>query len=61
MQDFAEDRLNVSVVISMLKSEIVDLPYPKQPAFTERKIALDTDSSQSYSVNNVTVTMVQGW
>ncbi|KAL0012593.1 hypothetical protein SO802_007701 [Lithocarpus litseifolius] len=60
VQDFAEDRPNVSVVISMLKSEIVDLPHPKQPAFTERKIALDTDSSQSCSVNNVTVTMVQG-
>ena len=60
VQDFAEDRPNVSAVISMLKSEIVDLPHPKQPAFTERQIALDTDSSQSCSVNNVTVTIVQG-
>ncbi|KAL4601693.1 hypothetical protein ACB092_10G000100 [Castanea dentata] len=60
VQDFSEDRPNVSVVISMLKSEIVDLPHPKQPAFTERKIALNRDSSQSCSINNVTVTMVQG-
>ena len=60
VQEFAKDRPIVSVVISMLKSEIVDLPHPKQPAFTERKIVLDTDSSQSCSVNNVTVTMVQG-
>ena len=46
VQEFAKDRPIVSVVISMLKSEIVDLPHPKQPTFTERQIASDTDSSQ---------------
>ncbi|XP_059439287.1 G-type lectin S-receptor-like serine/threonine-protein kinase At1g11330 [Corylus avellana] len=64
VQEFAKDRPTVSIVISMLKSEIIDLPLPKQPAFTERQIAPDTDSSQhnpsQCSVNNVTVTMVQG-
>ncbi|XP_059436890.1 G-type lectin S-receptor-like serine/threonine-protein kinase At1g11300 [Corylus avellana] len=64
VQDFANDRPTVSIVISMLKSEIIDLPLPKQPAFTERQIAPDTSSSQNNpskcSVNNVTVTMVQG-
>ena len=64
VQEFAKDRPIVSVVISMLKSEIVDLPHPKQPAFTERQIALDTKSSQHTQikcyVNNVTITMVQG-
>ena len=64
VQEFAKDRPIVSVVISMLKSEIVDLPHPKQPAFIERKIALDTKSSQrrqrKCSDNNVTITMVQG-
>jgi hypothetical protein len=55
VQDFAKDRPTVSVVISMLKSETFDLPLPKQPAFVERQISLDVDS-----LNNVTVTMVQG-
>jgi len=39
----------------MLKSETIDLPLPKQPAFTERHIAPD-----AASLNNVSVTMVQG-
>ena len=65
VQEFAKDRPIVSVVISMLKSEIVDLPHPKQPTFTERQIASDTDSSQGgqvffFPINDVTVTMVQG-
>ncbi|GMY37168.1 G-type lectin S-receptor-like serine/threonine-protein kinase At1g11300 [Fagus crenata] len=64
VQEFSKDRPTVSVVISMLKSEIVDLPRPKQPAFIERLTALDSESAQRSqgicSVNNVTVTMVQG-
>ena len=64
VQDFAKERPTISVVISMLKSEIVDLPRPKQPAFIERQIVSDTDSSiggkKKFSVNDVTVTMVQG-
>ncbi|XP_062161866.1 G-type lectin S-receptor-like serine/threonine-protein kinase SD1-13 [Alnus glutinosa] len=55
VQDFAKDRPTVSVVISMLKSETIDLPHPKQPAFTERQIA-----PNAVSLNNVTFTMVQG-
>ncbi|XP_062160840.1 G-type lectin S-receptor-like serine/threonine-protein kinase At1g11330 [Alnus glutinosa] len=55
VQDFAKDRPTVSVVISMLKSETIDLPLPKQPAFTERQISPDAGS-----LNNVTVTIVQG-
>ena len=64
VQEFSKDRPTVSVVISMLKSEIVDLPRPKQPAFIERLTASDSKSTQCSqgicSVNNVTVTMVQG-
>ena len=64
VQEFAKDRPTVSVIISMLKSEIVDMPRPKKPAFTGRLIALDTESSQHkksiFSINNVTVTTVQG-
>jgi len=64
VQEFAKDRPTVSTVISMLKSEIVDLPCPRKPAFTERQIGLDTESSKlcqrKCSVNNVTITMLQG-
>ena len=64
VQEFAKDRPTTSVVVSMLKSEIVDLPCPKKPAYTERHMDLDTKSCQSNqnicSVNNVTITMVQG-
>ena len=64
VQDFVKDRPTISVVISMLKSEIADLPYPKQLAFIERQMGLDTEYSRSSqrkcSVNNVTITMVQG-
>ncbi|XP_075666911.1 G-type lectin S-receptor-like serine/threonine-protein kinase At1g11300 [Castanea sativa] len=64
VQEFAKDRPTVSVVISMLKSEILDLPRPEQPAFTERQIPLDKKLSHSsqriFSVNDVTVSKVQG-
>uniref|UniRef100_A0A7N2LUV0 Bulb-type lectin domain-containing protein n=1 Tax=Quercus lobata TaxID=97700 RepID=A0A7N2LUV0_QUELO len=64
VQEFAKDRPTIYVVVSMLKSEIVDLPPPKKSAFTKRNIALDTKSSQLSqsisSANNVTITTVQG-
>ncbi len=63
VQELAKDRPTAYVVVSMLKSEIVDLPRPNKPAFTERQIA-DTESSQRSqkisSVDNVTITTVQG-
>ena len=45
VQEFAHDRPIISVVVSMLKSEIFDMPRPKKLAFTEKQIALDTNSS----------------
>ncbi|KAJ6725113.1 hypothetical protein OIU85_022972 [Salix viminalis] len=62
--EFAKDRPAIFTVISMLKSEIVDLPTPKQPAFSERRGELDTESFQQdprpESINNVTVTLLSG-
>nr|XP_023928161.1 G-type lectin S-receptor-like serine/threonine-protein kinase At1g11330 [Quercus suber] len=64
VQELAKDRPTASVFVSMLKSEIVDLPRPKKPAYTERQMDLDTKSSQNSqnicSVNNVTITVAQG-
>ncbi|XP_056159707.1 G-type lectin S-receptor-like serine/threonine-protein kinase At1g11300 [Syzygium oleosum] len=63
-QERAKDRPSISTVISMINSEIVDLPRPKRPAFTVRKITQDTDSSgqsqKTCSANDVTLTDLQG-
>lgn len=61
VQEFAEDRPTMSKVISMLNSEIVDVPSPKQPAFIEKQFASVTESSpvdvdECHSVNGVTIT-----
>ncbi|KAG6755930.1 hypothetical protein POTOM_039338 [Populus tomentosa] len=59
VQEFAKDRPAIFTVISMLNSEIADLPAPKQPAFSERRSERDTESPQHdrrpESINNVTV------
>ncbi|GLT45638.1 hypothetical protein SLA2020_194570 [Shorea laevis] len=65
VQEMAKDRPTMSTVISMLNSEIVDLPSPKQPAFILKQTATDAEypsrhGQQRCSVNNVTVTIVQG-
>ncbi|WRX26471.1 S-locus glycoprotein domain - like 9 [Theobroma cacao] len=64
VQEFAEDRPTISTVISMLNSEIVDLPAPKQPAYTGRLIASGARSPQNNlnhcSINKVTLTTVEG-
>ncbi|GKV52171.1 hypothetical protein SLEP1_g58762 [Rubroshorea leprosula] len=54
VQEFAKDRPNMSTVISMLNSEIVDLPPPKQPAFTLRQnnASPAQHDQQRCSVNN---------
>ncbi|XP_021896026.1 G-type lectin S-receptor-like serine/threonine-protein kinase At1g11330 isoform X2 [Carica papaya] len=65
VQEFVQDRPSMSAVISMLNSEILDLPAPKQPGFTGRQFTTDTESSQqnqeiTCSVNKVTITCVEG-
>ncbi|XVF30513.1 hypothetical protein REPUB_Repub16aG0064400 [Reevesia pubescens] len=64
VQEFANDRPTISTVLSMLNSEIVDLPTPKQPAFTEKRIVLDRESIQNNqnrcATNDLTVTNIQG-
>ena len=64
VQELARDRPNVSTIISMLKSEILDLPTPKQPAFMERQIASNIELTQQgqirSSICNVTTSIVSG-
>ncbi|XVF42894.1 hypothetical protein PTKIN_Ptkin01aG0402500 [Pterospermum kingtungense] len=64
VQEFATDRPTISAVISMLNSEILDLPTPKQPAFTERNIAVDVESHENSqnrcSINYMTDSNTEG-
>ncbi|KAF3944327.1 hypothetical protein CMV_029193 [Castanea mollissima] len=64
VQELARDRPNVSTVISMLKSEILDLPTPKQPAFMERQIASNIELTQQgqirFSICNATISTISG-
>lgn len=61
-QEYAKDRPSISTVMSMLVSEIVDLPNPKQPGFIQRQIYSTDDmgsfsiSEENVSTNNVTIT-----
>lgn len=63
VQDHAADRPTMSTVVLMLSSEI-DCPQPKRPTFTFQSLAGSSDlRSQSdyvYSINVITVSMVEG-
>ncbi|XVE52860.1 hypothetical protein DITRI_Ditri02bG0158300 [Diplodiscus trichospermus] len=58
VQEFAKDRPTMPNVVSMVNSEIVDLPTPKQPAFTETQIIQNIEYRSS--VNEATFTDVDG-
>ncbi|KAL4628708.1 hypothetical protein ACB092_05G259200 [Castanea dentata] len=64
VQETARDRPTISTVISMLNSDIVDLPFPKHPAFTERQIASNCEPTQQgqirFAICNVTLTTIYG-
>ncbi|KAK4439264.1 G-type lectin S-receptor-like serine/threonine-protein kinase [Sesamum alatum] len=68
VQELPKDRPSVSAVLSMLSSETIELPEPKQSAFSIKSSHYSdtgTSSSQqtqksSCSLNNVTLSMVDG-
>ncbi|CAA0825137.1 Unknown protein [Striga hermonthica] len=68
VQELPQDRPSISFVLSMLRSEIIDLPEPKQSAFvlnsthssTGTSSTQQSQKSSSISLNNVTLTMVDG-
>ena len=59
VQESASDRPNMSNVLSMLNSEIAELPPPKLPAYTATLGLSESESSQ-HSVNDVSLTTLQG-
>ncbi|KAL0407304.1 UNVERIFIED_CONTAM: G-type lectin S-receptor-like serine/threonine-protein kinase [Sesamum latifolium] len=64
VQEAAADRPNTKTVLSMLSSEIVELPRPKQPPFTGIEMSSESECSQintnMCSVTNFTVRIVEG-
>lgn len=67
VQRFVNDRPNISTIISMLNSEILDLPSPKEPGFIGNGRPCESNSTESSqqnlnkdSVNNVTLTTIVG-
>lgn len=61
VQELEKDRPNVSTILSMLNSEIPDLPLPKLPAFTGTLVSSDRKPSLKipHSVNDYTVTVLE--
>ncbi|MED6134158.1 hypothetical protein PIB30_034686 [Stylosanthes scabra] len=64
VQELARDRPTMTAVISMLNSETVNLPPPKQPAFIQIQTMLDVESSLrndgACSINYMSLTNIQG-
>ncbi|KAK9195283.1 hypothetical protein WN943_003403 [Citrus x changshan-huyou] len=63
VQENAADRPIMSDVISMIESEHLNLPSPKEPAFTNSKNVNNSShsnsgTSQFYSVNDLTVSLI---
>ncbi|KAL2473355.1 G-type lectin S-receptor-like serine/threonine-protein kinase SD1-13 [Forsythia ovata] len=60
VQESPVDRPIISTVLSMLSTEIVDLPLPKEPLFTDRWNHSYIVSSSSQTGNNITFTVLDG-
>lgn len=62
VQDYAVDRPSMSAVVSMLGNDST-LPIPKQPAFSFKKSNCESSNPSTsegiYSVNNVSMTMIE--
>ncbi|KAK1422637.1 hypothetical protein QVD17_17923 [Tagetes erecta] len=64
VQEHAEDRPNMSKVLLMLSSDVINLPQPKYPGFGLGKRGSEKGSSskqdESSTINELTVTMLDG-
>ncbi|CBI18760.3 unnamed protein product, partial [Vitis vinifera] len=56
VQESTKDRPSISIVLSMLSSEIAHLPLPKQPSFSESNQL----RQKKCSSNQVTITVIEG-
>ncbi|XP_054778350.1 uncharacterized protein LOC129286414 [Prosopis cineraria] len=64
VQDLARERPSMSIVVSMLNSEIINLPPPNQPAFIQwQSLTCSASSEESqtlFSNNSVSITEIDG-
>ncbi|KAL2473282.1 G-type lectin S-receptor-like serine/threonine-protein kinase [Forsythia ovata] len=62
VQESPLHRPNISTVLSMLSTEIADLPLPKEPLFTDRwnHSHLGSSSSQTGQTNEITFSVLDG-
>ncbi|KAH0756954.1 hypothetical protein KY290_020447 [Solanum tuberosum] len=62
VQEFAEDRPNISSVLVMLTSETTSLPAPSQPAFTERRHfrMCNENRETKFTLNKMSITNLTG-
>ncbi|XP_054776332.1 G-type lectin S-receptor-like serine/threonine-protein kinase SD1-13 isoform X2 [Prosopis cineraria] len=65
VQELAKERPTMAIVLSMLQSEIIDIPSPSQPAFILRQTLSHTSkqvskTGDSCSINNVTISKFVG-
>uniref|UniRef100_A0A803LL36 non-specific serine/threonine protein kinase n=1 Tax=Chenopodium quinoa TaxID=63459 RepID=A0A803LL36_CHEQI len=64
VQEFPDDRPSASMVLSMIESEVTDLPCPSQPGFTQRRVTSRNEAQlndhENGSVNHVSITALSG-
>ncbi|XP_051125193.1 G-type lectin S-receptor-like serine/threonine-protein kinase At1g11300 [Andrographis paniculata] len=60
VQETAHNRPSISTVLSMLSREISELPHPKKPAFIEHHDSLSRRTRGVFSLNDITLTVVEG-
>lgn len=65
VQELPEDRPSITMVISMIESEVTYLPHPTQPGFTQRRVPLWNEAEQYgngryHSVNGVSISSLGG-
>ncbi|XP_022927517.1 G-type lectin S-receptor-like serine/threonine-protein kinase At1g11300 isoform X1 [Cucurbita moschata] len=66
VQEFANDRPNITTILSMLHNEIADLPMPKQPGFSSsnqieiRTERFEQNHLETCSKNMITITSFNG-
>ena len=59
VEDCATDRPTIPEVITMLKNETVPLPMHKKPAFFTGNEVLQKKGSENFSVNGLTISMME--
>uniref|UniRef100_A0A803LL34 Uncharacterized protein n=1 Tax=Chenopodium quinoa TaxID=63459 RepID=A0A803LL34_CHEQI len=64
VQEFPEDRPSIAMVVSMIESEVIELPRPTQPGFTLRRIVSLNEAQRNgrecFSVNGVSISCIGG-